>query len=91
MFERYYSFFHYCLLSCRDVMFHKRILSKPKWGAQAGAKGHAPFPPPPHVARALDYAYCNAWAQNLPETPQNAKQLRPYFILLRNIQLSCYI
>ena len=46
MFERYYSFFHYCLLSCRDVMFHKRILSKPKWGAQAGAKGHAPFPPP---------------------------------------------
>ena len=35
MFERYYSFFHYCLLSYRYVMFQKRILCKPKWGAQA--------------------------------------------------------
>ena len=35
MFERYYSFFHDCLLFCRYVMFQKRILSKPKWGAEA--------------------------------------------------------
>ena len=35
MFERCYSFFHYCLLFCRYVMFQKRILSKPKWGAKA--------------------------------------------------------
>ena len=33
--EPYYLFFHYRLLSCRYVMFHKPILSKPKWGAQA--------------------------------------------------------
>ena len=39
MFKRYYSFFHYCLLSCRYVMFQKRILCKPKWG-------DAPHPPP---------------------------------------------
>ena len=39
MFERYYSFFDYCLLSCRCVMFQKRILSKPKCGAQAVVKG----------------------------------------------------
>ena len=30
--EPYYLFFHYRLLSCRYVMFHKPILSKPKWG-----------------------------------------------------------
>ena len=29
-FERYYSFFHYCLLSCRYVMLKKRVLNKPK-------------------------------------------------------------
>ena len=29
-FERYDSFTHHCLLSCRYVMF--QILSKPKWG-----------------------------------------------------------
>ena len=31
-FKRYYFFFHYCLLSCRYVMFQKSILSKPKQG-----------------------------------------------------------
>ena len=31
--ERYYSFFHYCLLSCRYVMLQIRVLNKPKWGA----------------------------------------------------------
>ena len=47
MFVHYYSFFHYCLLSCRYVMFHKHILSKPKWGgAQAVVRGStAPGPP----------------------------------------------
>ena len=47
MFVRYYSFFHYCLLSCRYVMFHKHIPSKPKWGgAQAVVRGStAPGPP----------------------------------------------
>ena len=51
MFERYSSFFHYCLLSCRCVMFRKRILGKPKWEAQAVDKGSAaPRPPPSPVA-----------------------------------------
>ena len=45
MFERYYSFFHYCVLSCRFVMFQKCILCKPKWG------GHSP--PGSPVAMAL--------------------------------------
>ena len=35
MFERYYLYFHYSLCSYRYVMFQKRILSKPKWGAPA--------------------------------------------------------
>ena len=39
MFERYYSFFHHCLLYCRYVVFQKRFLSKPKWGAQAVVRG----------------------------------------------------
>ena len=41
MFDRYYSYFRYCLLSCRYVMFQKRIQSKPKWGggAQAVVRG----------------------------------------------------
>ena len=51
MFERYYSFFHYCPLSCPYVMFRKCILSEPKWGAQAVVcGGTAPWPP---VATAL--------------------------------------
>ena len=50
MFETYYSFFHYCLLSCRYVMFRSRILSKPKWGAQVVVTGggggvRPPWPP----------------------------------------------
>ena len=46
MCERYYSFFYYCLLSCRYVMFQKRVLSKPKWGAQAVVRGGtAPLAP----------------------------------------------
>ena len=32
MFENYYSFFHYCLLSCRYAMIQKSILIEPKWG-----------------------------------------------------------
>ena len=48
MFERYYSFFYCCFLSCRYVMFRKRILGKPKWGAQAVVRGGtAPLTPPP--------------------------------------------
>ena len=37
MFELYFPFFHNCLLHYRYVMFHKRFLSKPKWGG--GAQG----------------------------------------------------
>ena len=33
IFEQYYSFFNYCLLSYRYVMFQKSIPSRPKWGA----------------------------------------------------------
>ena len=41
IFERYYFFFHYCLLRCHYVMFHKRILSKPKWGENKQSFGGA--------------------------------------------------
>ena len=47
MLERYYFFFHYCLLSCRYVMFQKRILSKLKWGAQAVVRGSTATLAPP--------------------------------------------
>ena len=46
MFEHYYSFFHYCMLSYRYLIFQKRILSKPKWGAQAVVRGGARPPAP---------------------------------------------
>ena len=46
MFRRNYSFLHHCLLFCRYVMFQKRILSKPKWGAQAVVRGARPLGPP---------------------------------------------
>ena len=39
MFKRNYSFLHHCVLFCRYVMFQKRIMSKPKWGAQAAVRG----------------------------------------------------
>ena len=45
MFEHYYSFFRYCLFSCRYVMFQKSILSKPKWGNKQWLAG--PRPPVP--------------------------------------------
>ena len=50
IFERYYSFFCYCLLSCRNVMLRKSILCKPKWGwggAQEVVRGARPPPPGP--------------------------------------------
>ena len=54
MFERHYSFFHYCLLSCRYVMFQKRIPSKAIWGAQAVVRGGGTAPTAPStVAKAL--------------------------------------
>ena len=47
MFECYYSFFGYGLLSCGCVMPQKSILSKPKWGAQVVVtEGTAPQAPP---------------------------------------------
>ena len=52
MFENYYSFFHYFLLSCRYVMLQNSILSKPKWGAQAVVRGGT-APLGPTVATAL--------------------------------------
>ena len=51
MFENNYSFFHYCLLSCRYAMPQKSILSEPKWGAQAVVRGDGA--PGPSVAAAL--------------------------------------
>ena len=48
MFKRNYSFLHHCRLFCRYVMFRKRILIKPKWGAQAAVRGALPPSPPPH-------------------------------------------
>ena len=59
MFKRNYSFLHYCQLFCRYVMLQKRILSKPKWGAQAAARGGGrtpPPPPPPPIATAQQSA-----------------------------------
>ena len=52
MFKNYYSFSHYCVLSCRYVMLQKVILSKPKWGAQAVVRGGT-APLGPTVATAL--------------------------------------
>ena len=53
MFERYYFFFCYCLLSFRYMMFQKRVLSKPKRGrAQAVVK--VARPPGLPVATALN-------------------------------------
>ena len=57
MFKRNYSFLHHCLLFCHYVMFQKRILSKPKWGAQTAVKGGTPpSPPPPPIATAQQSA-----------------------------------
>ena len=61
MFENYYSFFHYCLLSCCYVMLQKSILNEPKWGALAVVRGggRRPWPlrsdrtPGPTVATAM--------------------------------------
>ena len=39
MFENYYSFFHYCLLSCRYAILQKSILNESNWGAQAVVRG----------------------------------------------------
>ena len=44
---RNYSFLHHYLLFCRNVMFQKRILRKPKWGAQAAVRGGTAPPGPP--------------------------------------------
>ena len=45
MFENYYSFFHYYLLSCRYAMLQKSILNESKWGAQAVVRGgRRPWP-----------------------------------------------
>ena len=45
LFESCYSFIHYFLLSSLYVMFQKRILTKPKWNAQAVVRGHGlPLP-----------------------------------------------
>ena len=46
MLERCYSFFHYCLLSYRYVMFQKHILCKLIGGAQAVVRGARPPWPP---------------------------------------------
>ena len=54
MSELYYSFFHYCPLSCRYMMFQKHVLNKPKWGRhkQSLGGGHClPCPPPPSERR----------------------------------------
>ena len=55
MFENYYSFFHYCLLSYRYVMLQKRILSESKWGAQAVVRGERR--PLPHRGDGTGYEY----------------------------------
>ena len=55
MFENYYSFFHYCLLSCRYVMLQKSILSESKWGAQAVVGGEQC--PWPHRSDSTGYKY----------------------------------
>ena len=52
MFENHYSFFHYCLLSCRYVILHNSILSKTEWGAQADV-GRGTAPLGPNVGTAL--------------------------------------
>ena len=52
MFENDYSFFHYCLLSCRYAMLQKSILSESKWGGhKQSLEGEGA--PGPTVATAL--------------------------------------
>ena len=53
MLENDYSFFHYCVLSCRYAMLQKSILNEPKWGAQAVVRGGGDGTPGPTVATAL--------------------------------------
>ena len=55
MFENYYSFFHYCLLSCRYAMLQKSILNESKWGAQAVVRGGRR--PWPHRSDGTGYQY----------------------------------
>ena len=57
MFENYYSFFHYCVLSCRYVMLQKSILNEPKWGAQAVVRGERR--PWPHHSDGTGYSTKN--------------------------------
>ena len=57
MFENYYSFVHYCLLSSRYVMLQKSILNEIKWGAQAVVKGGRR--PWPHRSDGSGYQYKN--------------------------------
>ena len=63
MFEHYYFFFHYCMLSCRYVMFQKRILSKRKWGAQAVVMGARP--PGLPVATVLIIPWLISWLNSM--------------------------
>ena len=58
MFENYYSFFHYCLLSCRYAMFQKSILNEPRWGAQAVVRGDGA----PGLTVATALATSQSWA-----------------------------
>ena len=55
MFENYYTFFHYCRLSCRYSMLQKSILNEPKWGAQAVVRGGRR--PWPHCSDGTGYQY----------------------------------
>ena len=51
-FERYYSFFHYCLLFCRYVMLQKIVRVNRNGGAKAVlGGGTAPLAPPPPPER----------------------------------------
>ena len=55
MFENYYSFVHYCLLSCRYAMLQKSILNELKWGGTSSRLGGRR--PLPHRSDGTGYQY----------------------------------
>ena len=61
MFEHYYSFFHYCLLSCRYVMLQKSILRNQNGRHKQLLGGHSPPGPPPPGSDGTEYKSTFEW------------------------------
>ena len=84
MFERYYSFFQYCLLFYRYVMFQKRILCKPKWGGGHKQSLWGAQPPGPPVATAL------ISSNKDPKLNKNCYIVDGEVLFLRQLSTDCF-